>query len=79
MKLCLIADLHLPYHPDAVHYDVFDWALQDLQKKQADAVVFVGDFTANGHPAALRRFREKLDGFSVPVITIPGNSDFRTP
>ena len=33
MKLCLIADLHLPYHPNAVHYDVFGWALQDLQKK----------------------------------------------
>ena len=79
MKLCLIADLHLPYHPAAVHYDVFDWALQDLQKKQADAVVFVGDFTADGHPDALRRFREKLAGFPVPSIVIPGNSDFRTP
>lgn len=79
MKLCLIADLHLPYHPESVHYDVFDWALQDLQKKQADAVVFAGDFTANGHLDALRRFREKLDGFPLPVITIPGNSDFRTP
>ncbi len=79
MKLCLIADLHLPYHPDAVHYDVFDWALKDLQKKQADAVVFAGDFTADGHPDALRRFREKLAGFPVPAVVIPGNSDFRTP
>ena len=33
MKLCLIADLHLPCHPDAVHYGMFEWALQDLQKK----------------------------------------------
>jgi len=79
MKLCLIADLHLPYHSAAVHYDVFEWALQDLQKKQADAVVFVGDFTANGHPDALRRFREKLAEFPVPSIVITGNSDFRTP
>ena len=79
MKLCLIADLHLPYHPDAVHYDVFDWALQDLQKKQADSVLFVGDFTANGHPESLRRFREKLAGFPVPAIILPGNSDFRMP
>lgn len=79
MKLCLIADLHLPYHPDAVHYDVFDWALQDLQKKKADTVVFVGDFTANGHPDSLRIFRKKLAGFPVPAVVIPGNSDFRTP
>ncbi len=79
MKLCLIADLHLPYHPDAVFYGVFDWALRDLQKKQADAVIFVGDFTADGHPDALRRFREKLAEFSVPTVVIPGNSDFRTP
>lgn len=79
MKLCLIADLHLPYHPDAVHYDVFDWALQDLQKKQADAVVFVGDFTANGHPDSLRLFKERLRDFPIPVVVIPGNSDYRTP
>lgn len=79
MKLCLIADLHLPYHPDAVHYGVFAWALQDLLKKQADAVVFVGDFTADGHPDALRFFRERIHGFSVPAVVIPGNSDYRTP
>ena len=79
MKLCLIADLHLPYHPAAVHYDVFDWALRDLQKKQADAVVFVGDFTADGHPDALRFFRETMRNFPVPAVVIPGNSDYRTP
>ena len=79
MKLCLIADLHLPYHPAAVHYDVLDWALKDLQKKQADAVVFVGDFTADGHRDALRIFKEKLAGCSVPAVVIPGNSDYRTP
>lgn len=79
MKICLIADLHLPYHPSAVHYDVFEWALQDLQKKQADAVIFVGDFTAGGHSESLRIFKEKICGLSVPAVVIPGNSDYRTP
>lgn len=78
MKICLIADLHLPYHPDAVNYDVLDWALQDIRKKQTDAVVFVGDFTANGHPDSLRIFKEKLRDFPIPVVVIPGNSDYRT-
>lgn len=79
MKICFISDLHLPYHPAAAQYDLLDWALQDLQKKQAAALVFTGDFTANGHPDSLRMFSEKIRGLNIPVIAAPGNSDYRTP
>ncbi len=79
MKICFICDLHLPYHSSAVQYDLLDWALQDARKKQAGVIVFPGDFTANGHPDALRLFAEKIREFDLPVIVSPGNSDYRTP
>ncbi len=79
MKICFIADLHLPYHPRAVQYEVFDWALRDLREQGADALVFAGDFTADGHPDAFRAFAEKLRGLDIPVFAMPGNADYRTP
>ncbi len=79
MKICFITDLHIPYHPLAVQNDVLDWALNDALKKQADVIVFAGDFTADGHIDSFRRFDKKIAESNIPVVISPGNSDYRTP
>ena len=78
MKICLIADLHIPETEGTVQYRVLDWALEDAREKHADLIVFVGDFSANGSIGAVRYFQEKISGFEIPIMIITGNSDLRT-
>ncbi|MBQ8509725.1 MAG: metallophosphoesterase family protein [Clostridia bacterium] len=79
MKLCLICDLHLPYHKGALQYDLLRWAMDDLQTKKADAVVVLGDFTADGDLDVAREFAARIKTLPIPVILLTGNADFRTP
>lgn len=78
MLICFMCDLHLPYNKNAVQYDVLDWACSDIVKKNADAVVFAGDFTADGNVFATKRFVRKMHSLGRPYVMIPGNSDCRT-
>ena len=75
MLICFMCDLHLPYNKNAVQYDVLDWACSDIVKKNADAVVFAGDFTADGNVFATKRFVRKMHSLGRPYVMIPGNSD----
>ncbi len=79
MLICFMCDLHLSYNKRTVQYDALDWACSDLKNKRADAVVFAGDFTADGNIFAAKRFVRKIQSLTVPCIVIPGNSDCRTP
>lgn len=78
MLICFMCDLHLPYNKNAVQYNVLDWACSDIVKKNADAVVFAGDFTADGNVFATKRFLRKMESLGRPYVLIPGNSDCRT-
>ena len=77
MKLCLMCDLHLPEEKSAVQYDVMEWAIADILKKQPDAVLFAGDITADGNETAYDLFTEKIRETNIPFLYIPGNSDLR--
>lgn len=78
MKLCIIADIHLPYHPDAPQYRAIDFALADAVKKNADLLVFAGDITADGNRDAANVFYEKVNNCGLPFLAVGGNSDLRS-
>jgi len=77
MKICLICDLHLPYHKEAIQYDVLRWAMEDLQKKHAQALVVAGDFTVHGDIPAAEAFLEATGKLEIPVVICTGNSEYR--
>ena len=76
MIIAHISDLHLG--PQFVPTS-YKQAVKEIQKLQPDVVVASGDFTENGllseYRSAARELKE-LDGF--PMITIPGNHDYRS-
>ena len=49
MKICILADLHLPYDKTAIQYDALEFALNDALKKGAELLIFAGDQTADGN------------------------------
>ena len=79
MRICLIADLHIPNNAEAIQNKVLSWAIADAVKKNADLLVFAGDMTADGSRAAIERFQKAIHSISIPAMVIPGNSDFRSP
>ena len=79
MKICLLCDLHLPYYKDAIQYDVLRWAMDDLRKKQAEALVVPGDFTVHGDIEPAEVFLEAVEALSIPVVICTGNSEYRNP
>ncbi|MBQ8400407.1 MAG: metallophosphoesterase family protein, partial [Clostridia bacterium] len=79
MKICLLCDLHLPYHTESIQYDVLRWAMDDLQKKHADALVVPGDFTIHGDIPQAEAFLKATGALSIPVVICTGNSEYRNP
>ncbi len=79
MKICILCDLHLPYHKDAIQYDVLRWAVEDMRKKQAQALLVPGDFTVHGDIPAAEAFLEAVKPLDIPVILCTGNSEYRNP
>lgn len=77
MKICFMCDLHLPADRDALQYDVMDWAIADICKKETDCIVFAGDVTCAGDEAVYDYFVEKMKDTDIPFLYIPGNSDLR--
>ena len=78
MKLCIFADIHLPYNTDAPQYKTFDFALNDAVKKGAELLVFAGDETADGNKKASKAFVRKVKKCRIPFLVIEGNSDLRS-
>lgn len=79
MKICFLCDLHLPYHPDAIQYDVLRWAMDDIRKKQTDALVVPGDFTVHGDIVPAEAFLTAVQGLGIPYVLCTGNSEYRNP
>ncbi len=79
MKFCILCDLHLPYHKEAIQYDVLHWAVADMQKKKADALIVPGDFTVHGDIPAAEEFLNALAEIHIPNVICTGNSEYRNP
>lgn len=77
-RFVLIGDMHLPEREDAVQYDTFDWAVEEIKKINPDGVIVAGDITATGEKNALDYFLKKFDEIDVPKVVLIGNSDVRT-
>jgi len=77
MKICFWCDLHLPFDKNALQYDVLEWAISDVKKKNTDCIIFAGDATCDGNIEVYNFFINKLKETSIPFIFIPGNSDLR--
>lgn len=78
MKICIMADLHLPYINEAVQYTALDYFCGEAVKKKAELLLCAGDFTADGNMDAARFFVEKTKACGIPFGIIAGNSDLRT-
>ena len=79
MKIAFLADPHLSDVEATPQEEAFNWALEELFKIKPDACVWLGDITACGSPDAAMRFRCKIETLPFPSVTVPGNSDLRTP
>ena len=79
MKIALIADSHLSDTEITPQEESLNWALEELKIIAPDACVWLGDITACGSPDAAIRFRSKTDRLPFPSLTVPGNSELRTP
>ena len=77
MKICIAADLHLPYINGTAQSAAFEYMLSDAQKKGAELLVFAGDITADGDEKATECFFEKVNSVGIPFLVILGNSDCR--
>ena len=77
MKICFMCDLHLPFHQEALQYDVLKWAVEDVKKKQPDCIAFVGDVTCDGNEKVYEYFLKVMKDTEIPFLYIPGNSDLR--
>ena len=79
MRIALVADLHLSDIENTPQEEALHWAIEELNHLQPDACAWLGDITACGAPDAAIRFRQKISRLSCPSVTVPGNSDLRTP
>lgn len=79
MKICIMEDLHLPYHKEALQYEALRFYLSDMQEKNADLLIVPGDFTADGNRETAEFFFEALASLKIQTIVMTGNADFRNP
>ena len=79
MRIAVLADIHLGDSERAPQQAALEWAVREIERCGADAVAIAGDLTACGSMRAAIRVRERLREVHVPVLTVPGNSDLRTP
>jgi sugar phosphate isomerase/epimerase/predicted phosphodiesterase len=79
MKICVMEDLHLPYHKEALQYEALAFYLSDMQKNGADLLIVPGDFTADGNKETAARFFSALASLPIPAIVMTGNADYRNP
>ncbi len=77
-RFVIIGDMHLPEREDAVQYDTFLWAMEEIKKINPDGVIVAGDITATGEKNAIDFFKEKFASIDAPKVVLLGNSDVRT-
>lgn len=79
--LAVLADPHVTPDGDGTWKcyhrteDLLRRAVADVNASGADAVVVVGDLTADGRPREFERAAAVLDGLAVPALCVPGNHD----
>ena len=77
MKVCFMCDLHLPFDGNALQYNILDWAIADIKKKEPDCIVYAGNVTCDGDINVYNEFILKMKAIGIPFFYIPGNSDLR--
>lgn len=77
MNICFMCDLHLPFDKNALQYDVLEWAISDIKRKNPACIIYAGDVTCDGNIQTYLEFINKIQSIGVPFIYIPGNSDLR--
>ena len=77
LKICFMCDLHLPFDNDALQYNVLDWAISDIKKKNPDCIIYAGDVTCDGKIEVYKLFIKRMQSTEIPFLFIPGNSDLR--
>jgi len=77
LKICFMCDLHLSFDKNALQYDVLEWAISDIERKNPDCIAYVGDVTCDGNIAVYKWFVKRMQRTQIPFLLIPGNSDLR--
>lgn len=78
IKIAAIADIHLPYLCGTVQYEALEFAIESIKKNKVDAVVCLGDATANGDSDAAKFFIKRMGELDAVKLFVLGNSDLRT-
>lgn len=74
----VIADSHLSGEPDD-RSSALAWALGDMQRREPDFVLFLGDMTADGEPASYLHLHRLVDLTDLPCHFVRGNNENRGP
>ena len=80
MLVAQISDTHILVpesdHPAAeLRADCLRRTVADVNRQNADAVIFTGDTVQHGQPAEYARLRELLASLDKPLYLVPGNRD----
>ncbi len=78
MKIAVIGDLHLPYIKGTPQWDFWDWAKNNIIEKEPDAVVVIGDISADGNAEVVGCFLQDMKKLPGEKLIIRGNSDLRS-
>lgn len=71
MKICFMRDINLPSDADALQYDAFRWAIDDIAKKKPGFIVHAGEVTCDGNTDAYNYFAEKMKSLNIPFCSVP--------
>ena len=76
MKIAIMCDMHMPKREDAVQYEYFLEAVEDIKKSDAQMTVVAGDIAGIGEKNALEFYNNHMK--DIMHITVLGNSDVRS-
>ncbi|MBO4631182.1 MAG: metallophosphoesterase family protein [Lentisphaeria bacterium] len=78
MKIAVFADLHLTDNFGTVKNEVFEWALTEVRRRQADLLCLIGDLTAQGTAHQADRILDRIAKVGIPWCSTPGNAELRS-
>ena len=79
MKIAILADLHLPEAPPAMHENILHQALEICRTAGTDLVVMAGDMVKAGAVMAGDRMIRELQKLPCPVVMTRGNTEEKIP
>lgn len=77
MKICFMCDLQLTLDKNALQYDVLNWAIADIKRKQPDFVIYVEDVNGVENQEDYNSFIKLMNEIGIPFLYISDDSNLK--